>query len=999
MPTEFPRSAPLVGRVADLRLLAGILGIEPADPGNAVVLLAGDAGVGKTRLLTELTGRATSAGWQVLVGHCLNFGDSALPYLPFSELFGTLATRSPARAQAVVSANPAMARLLPGRRLLSDGPGDEGQHIDRAELFDSVRGALSMLAAEDPVLLVVEDLHWADSSTREMLGFLFARPASGPVAICASYRGDDLHRRHPLRAVIGEWTRLSGVSRIQLSPLSDADIRSLIAALHPANLPATEARRIVERAEGNAFFTEELVAAADAGTGTLPTELADLLLVRLDHLPDTARLVVRAAAVGGRQVPHRLLARVVEVPDADLEQALRAVVEGNLLVPAHADGYAFRHALLAEAVYDDLLPGERVRLHQAYAAALATGDFAGTAAELARHARAAHDLPTAIRASISAGDEAMHVAGPTEAVRHYEVALELLPSARDAVAGQGAREGDGEWIDEVDLTLRASTAAVIAGDVFRGVALVSDQLHRLPPDAPVPQRARLLHALASVALLGDTGVDVLTVTAEVLRLVPLEPASALRAQAAALHARANADRYRDDDAQRWAGEALALARQLGLPEVTADAATTLGRLEERAGDPESSWRTLSAAVAAAREGGDLATEFRSLFNIGSLHFERGQLDEARVAYEATAARARETGRPWAPYGFDARAMSGVVAYVSGRWDAVTDIAEVAGESPPELAAAVLAAIGLMVAAGRGKRSARADVDRIRSYWERDGMLAILSGGAAIDLYGDAGDLPAAAAIHDDLVACLSRTWQNTRYQGRIRLGALLLGQLCAQAPRTGTTERIELVRRGAELVEIAHDVAEKGRQTWRRRGPESAAWLARATAESVRLRWLTGVDPPADEELIKVWRASVADFERFGHVFETARSRARLAAVLRAAGQPVAAAEQATLARDVATKLGAEPLIDELRPLAPARRVPPSRGGQPLTARELEVLALVAQGRSNRDIGRQLYISGKTVSVHVSAILAKLGAAGRTEAVAVASRQGLLAADSGGSPA
>lgn len=995
--TEFPRSAPLIGRAADLGLLARVLGIEPADPRNAVVLLGGDAGVGKTRLLTELTGRAASAGWQVLVGHCLNFADSALPYLPFSELFGTLATRSPDRAQAVVSANPAIARLLPGRRLLSDGPGDPGQRIDRAELFDSVRGALSVLADEGPLLLVVEDLHWADPSTREMLGFLFARPASGPVAICASYRADDLHRRHPLRAVISEWARLPGVSRVQLSPLSKADNRSLIAALHPAELPAAEVRGIIERAEGNAFFTEELVAAADAGTGTLPAELADLLLVRLDHLPEAARLVVRAAAVAGRQVSHRLLAQVVEVDDAALEHALRALVEGNVLVPARADGYAFRHALLAEAVYDDLLPGERVRLHQAYAAALATGDIAGTAAELAQHARAAHDLPTAIRASISAGDEAMHVAGPTEAARHYEVALELLPSVGEELAGhysgEGDREWDGERIDEVDLILRASTAAVAAGDVFRGVALVSDHLRRLPPDAPAPHRARLLHALAGVALLGDTGVDVLAVTAEVLRLVPAEPASAMRAQAAGLHARANADRYRDDDAQRWAGEALALARQLGLPEVTADAATTLGRLEERAGDPDSSSRTLSAAVAAAREGGDLTTEFRSLFNIGSLHFERGQLDDARVAYEATAARARETGRPWAPYGFDAQAMSGVVAYVSGRWDTVIDIVEVAPESPPELAAAVLAAIGLMVAAGRGERSARADLDRTRSYWERDGMLAILSGGAAIDLCGDAGDLPAAEAIHDDLVACLSRTWQNTRYQGRIRLSALLLGQLCAQAPRAGATERVELARRGGELIEIAYDVAEKSLQTWRRRGPESAAWLARTTAESVRLRWLTGVDPPTDEELIEVWRASVADFERFGHVFETARSRARLAAVLRAAGQPAAAAEQATLARDVATKLGAEPLLDELRPLAPERRVPRPRGGKPLTARELEVLTLVAQGRSNREIGRQLYISGKTVSVHVSAILAKLGAAGRTEAVAVASRQGLLAAD------
>ncbi|MEP6463712.1 MAG: AAA family ATPase [Frankiaceae bacterium] len=994
MPTEFPVSAPLIGRAADLGLLARVLGVDPPDPGNAVVLLAGDAGVGKTRLLAELSRQASSAGWQVLVGHCLNFGDSALPYLPFSEIFGTLAARFPERARSVVAANPAVARLMPGRRLLADGSdgsrGPDGgsgepRHIDRAELFESVRAALGELGADGPVLLVMEDLHWADPSTREMLGFLFARPAAGPVAICASYRSDDLHRRHPLRAVLGEWARLPGVLRILLAPLSNADITSLVAALHPQPLPAADLCGIVERAEGNAFFAEELVAAADVGNGTVPAELADLLLVRLDQLPDAARLVVRAAAVAGRQVSHQLLARVVEVDDPTLEQAVRAVVEGNVLVPADADGYAFRHALLAEAVYDDLLPGERVRLHRAYVAALAAGDIAGTAAELARHARAAHDLPTAVRASISAGDEAMRVAGPVEAVRHYEVALELLPSARDALAGDG--------IDEIGLTVRASAAAVAAGDVFRGVALVADHLAELPPDSPPLQRARLLHALAGVALLGDTGVDVLEVTAEVLRLVPAEPASPLRAQAASLHARANADRYRDDDARRWAGEALALAGEIGLPEVTADAATTLGRLEERAGEPDSSRRTLAAAVVSAREGGDLAAELRSLFNIGSLHYELGQLSEARTAYQVTAARAREAGRPWAPYGFDARAMSGVLAYVSGRWDEATDIVAVAAESPPELAAAVLASIGLMVSAGRGERSALAEFDRLRPQWERDGMLAIISGGAAIDLYGDAGDLATAMTVHDELLACLSRIWQSSRYQGRIRLCALLLGQLCAQAPRAGTPERAELARRGVELLEVAHEVAASGLQTRRRRGSESAAWLARAAAEHSRLRWLTGINPPGDEELLEMWRISVAGFERFGHLFEIARSRARLAAVLRAIGQPGEAAEQAKLARTVATQLGAEPLLTELRPLAPPRRVPPSRGGQPLTAREREVLELVAQGRSNRDIGRQLYISGKTVSVHVSAILAKLGAAGRTEAVALASRQGLFGAD------
>ena len=138
--------------------------------------------------------------------------------------------------------------------------------------------------------------------------------------------------------------------------------------------------------------------------------------MRLDQLDDDARLVVRAAAVSGRRVPHLLLERVVDGQVDRLDTALRAAVERNVLVPMGRDGYAFRHALLAEAVYDDLLPGERVRLHTAYAKALQQGGVGGTAAELARHARAANDLVTAVRASIAAGDEAMAVAGPDEAV-------------------------------------------------------------------------------------------------------------------------------------------------------------------------------------------------------------------------------------------------------------------------------------------------------------------------------------------------------------------------------------------------------------------------------------------------------------------------------------------------------------------------------------------------------------------------------------------------------
>ena len=920
---------------------------------------------------------------------------AALPYLPFSEAFGRLAVESPALASSLVDAAPAVARLMPQRRMLSGGgageptdgvdvgggPGDQlgPGRIDRSELFEAVHAALERLAQSAPLLILVEDAHWADQSTRELLSFLFSRRFGEPVAIVTSYRSDDLHRRHPLRTTVAEWGRLPGVTRLQLRPLGDADVRELVRVLHPAPLPEAELRRIVERSEGNAFFTEELVAAAELGSRLLPTDLADLLLVRLDQLDDATRLVVRAAAVAGRRVPHELLAAVVDLDQLGLERAMRSAVESNVLVPVGADGYAFRHALLAEAVYDDLLPGERVRVHGAYVAALLSGDVPGTAAELARHARAAHDPATAARASIQAGDEAMTVAGPDEAARHYEVALELLADPELAASSE---------VDVVALTVKASTAATNAGHVLRALALVQDQLTALPADAPPLDRARLLLALAQAALLSDSNFDVLSATTEALHLVPAEPPTSLRARVVNMHARANADMRRDDEAARWSSEAIALARELDLPDVLADATTTLARIDERAGDPDSSRATLETTVSEARAAGEVAAELRGLFSLGVIAYERGRLDEALAGYAAAAARARETGRPWAPYGVDARVMVAIVAHVAGDWELVERTVDVTGESPPGMSEAALVAAGLAVAAGRGERSALDLLPSLRPWWERDGMIGVITAAAAIDLFGDAGDLDAATAIYDDVVATVAAVWEQPWFQARVRLSALMLGHLATEAARTGSAARGGLAARGDGFAAAAAEVAEKGHHGLRQ-GPEGEAWAARVRAEHLRLRWLTGVCAPPEDELVEAWRAAVSAFETFGHVFEVARSRARLAAVLKAVGRPAEAAEQVAAARAAAVTLRAEPLLAELRVLggpgggAAMSRGPASRRDEPLTGREEEVLALVAEGRSNREIGKQLFISAKTVSVHVSNILAKLGAAGRTEAVAV----------------
>jgi len=985
-PISVPSSGALVGRADDLAALAVAVGVPSGLPSSTAVLLAGDAGVGKTRLLAELVARALERGWRVLRGNCLDLGDSTLPYLPFTEMFGRLAVDEPPLADLLLSDGLGLARLMPGRRRLGAAGDPSVDRVERAELFDTVEQSLRRLAADAPLLIVVEDVHWADPSTRQMLSFLFARRIPG-ATIVASYRSDDLHRRHPLRATVAEWARLPGVARTVLSPLADDDVRTLVRALAPGPVSDSDVRGIVARAEGNAFFTEELVAALAMSGRALSTDLADLLLVRIDQLDDDARLVVRASSVAGRRVSHDLLAHVLELDPARLDDAVRGAVDGNVLV-ASASGtyYSFRHALLAEAVYGDLLPGERVRLHAAYARVLETREVEGTAAELARHARLAGDLRTAILAGIQAGDEALALGGPDEAAQQYESALELADGAGPDV--------DLPTLDLVSLTLSAAEAAAAAGRAHRSLALLQSQLEALPPSASDADRASLLVALAGTCFLLDTNLDVLALTTEAAQLVPAEPPTPLRARLAGVRSRAFAVFDRPDEAARWALEARELGERFGLAGVVAEASVTLADLDQRAGDPEASRRTLERSAADARAAGELAAELRSLFKLGSLHWGLGRLEEARTVYGEVVERARAAGRPWAPYGLDARVMDSLVAYVTGDWDESLELADLRGEPAPAAAEASLAAVGLSVAAGRGDHSALSLLGVLRPWWQRDGLIAVLCAGAVIDLHGDHGDLAAATAVHDDVIETVAGLWGSWTFQAQIRLNALLLGQIADEAARSGRDQRASLAERAAALVERAVEVAEIGASRGEgHRGPESEAWLARLHAEDARLGWIAGT-LTQPEQLIEAWERSRDAFARFGHVPETARSQARLAAVLAATGHAAEAATQAGAARQVASRLGAEPLLRELRDLAigtaRARPVPIDRLDAPLTTREHEVLVLVALGRSNKEIGQQLFISTKTASVHVSNILAKLGAAGRTEAVALARRRGDL---------
>ncbi len=949
--------APFVGRGDELTRLSGLVGLDGRPGGR--VLLTGDAGAGKTRLVGELVARAERAGWRVLTGHCLDLGDGSLPYLPFREMFGRLGVDDP----AVAAAGPALAPLVAA--VPADGRATVGA-VDRGAVLEAVHAVLRELAEPQPLLVVVEDLHWADRSTQELLGSIFARPGEAPVAVVATVRGEDVHRRHPLRPALSEWARLPGLARLTLHPMPEADAVRLVQALVPVGFDGRSARRIVERAEGNPFYVEELVAASAEAADGLPPELADVLLVRLDRLAPEVRTVLRAAAVAGRRVGHATLVAVSGLSPETVEQAVRTAVEVNLLVPAD-DGYAFRHALLAEAVSGDLLPVERVRLHAAYAAALDGHDRPGLAAELARHALASHDERTAARASIRAGDEALALGGPEEASRHFESALDLATDPGVAATLP---------ISPSELVVRAGLAAVAAGRLGRAVDLADAAVASLPVGAPASERARLLWAVVTFSLLSETDRDLLALARQAEELVA-EP-TRLRAEVLVVLARALADRARDDEARRRADEAVELATGLRLPDVEAEARLVLARIDERAGDPGALLGTVEQLVASALRTGDVAGELRALYLLGRLHFELGDLVRADEIYARAANRSVEVGRPWAPYGLDARAQTVLVAYAAGQWPFADRLLADADDlaMPPE-ARALVTAVGLTLDAARGEPAAMERFDAVRSFWRTDGLVAVSAAGAGIELFGHAGDWEGARRVHDEAVAVVAPLW-GAAFPAQIRLGALLLGQLASAVPRLGRTSRDEVLDVGKAVLEQV-DAVVTG-TPWL--GKEGRAWAVRARAEGLRLRWLAGETPAADA-MVEAWETTVAAFAEFHHVPEAARSRVRLAEAWTAVGRVDEARSAAIEAREVLRTLGATAWLRALGPAAAARG-PVRREGEPLTPRESEVLALIDEGRSNGEIAARLYISVKTVSVHVSNILAKFGASSRSEAAALA---------------
>jgi DNA-binding CsgD family transcriptional regulator len=1020
-------SPAFMGRRAELERLDTAW--ELAGRGEPQVLLIGaEAGMGKTRLVAEFLTRCPGAR-MTAVGGCVPVAGGSLAYIPFIEILRSLAAPNgpgdPAEAfRSLAPASRAeLGRLVPSLRSTDLPFVRSDDALARARLFEAVLDLVVGVSARLPTLLVVEDLHWADGSSLDLLGYVIRNLRADRVLILATYRTDELHRRHPLRPWMTEVCRLGLVDRLELPRLDPDDVRPEIARLLGAETRPALIDRIIERADGNPLFATELVAFVQrrGHAEGLPEILREGFLHRLEALSPDALVVVRHLAVIGRPATGQLLQQTCRLDPDRVQIALREALDGRVIAISlgGSDGrFEMRHALLGEAVIDDLLPDERTALHRTIADTLEVDDDVGErggaerariAGEIAYHRWSAHDTDRALRASIRAAVAAGDARAFVEADAQWTRALEAWP-----VDGPGAIEG----FDIATAILEAASAAAALGDYRRAADLAERSLDRIDATAE-PLRAAEVHRRLMWYLVFLDWRAAFVHSARAVRLLPRGEPPPGAARILADHAGLLAQQLHLERAEALARRALEIAGRGNRPDAEMLALHALGNCLASSSRHADAIEAHRRAFALADRLGDAEGLMATGNGLSWSLIDAGRYQEALGLGDRFAARVSELGLG-RRCGWDLVSHRVEVLLLLGRW----------GEAEPALKTRLF--------------------ERGLSSWERAlaaAPLALLR--TRQNRIEEARELAELAGNDDEPwcpeplasfdvgceIALADRRWLDAReivatafgrVPVRVRpmapdLRLYVAFGLQAEA-ELALEARVHRDRAGeAEAVRIARELAGWAHDLVVRVAAEGAPPAARTIADAALAdALLTRVERQPDPD---AWRKALELHDALGHRYTVAQIRYWLAeAVLDSGGARSEAAAELGPALETASELGAVLLEREIRDLAQRARldlqamahvakaspIADAAGGAPagegrqairpdpdelveqLTPREREVLGYLAMGWTNRRIGEALFISDRTVGVHVSNLMGKLGAANRAEAALIADRLGLI---------
>ena len=975
-----PASRPvMIGRAAELEVLLDALAAGRAGHPR-VVVVRGEAGIGKTRLLQEFRAAAaaltTDPPVVVAVGQCVDIGEIGSPYTPIRRLLrelhagvGDEAFRAAAQTPTVMAI---LGTLLPDLAGSAEAPDTGADYITEA-----IERVIDGLSHDHHLVLVIEDLHWADAATLALLKTLAVTLRGAHVTVIMTYRSDDVGRGHPLRAVLAELDRNRAVTGLEVKRLGP-DETARLARDVAGTLDSGAIATIVARSDGVPFFVEELV---ELGDESLPDTLRGLVLARYERLGDAAREAVGVVAAGGVHVDNDLLEDVHAGDRETLRAGLREALAANVLV-ADADGYAFRHALIQEAVQGDLLPSERAELHGRYAAALQHRVDAGRlelAAETAEHWFQARDLPRAFVAMATARRHAQSTWAPTTAARLGEHMLELWPQVPDAEERSGSTRTE----------LYAETAyAWRMLDNARTLRLVKAGL-AVTPEEDRLGRARL-HVEAAAAE-GNAGA--VAASLEIVeRALPLldedDAAHALvRARALGLKVTFPASSVGgDEERQRIAVAALEAAERSGDPGTLATCLTHISWPLIDRGELDDALTTIrrafSPTLPAERRLHATITELDALVRLGRFA-EAAAIAERRITLAVDVGLDRSVGAMIAAN--QAEALLSLGDAVEGLAIAERCLELLSGV--PTFRSFCLRLVALTASwddrgadADRLTERERAEIEAIQleDPEERIGWAEYTTEAALNRLETERDAAVRARLVGAALGAALTLDEEDF-LQGPGTSRRLLPG--AARALADADLLRLDPDRRERMRRTIAQAVASQPDDAPARALTALAgAEAARGTRSGESAAWRVAVRI-ADEGFIPVRLRRHARY-RLAEALIADGDRDEAAALLvpliaDSPGDGVAIV--ARWARELAARADLGIGGADASPDAPAAASDVSS----LTPRELQVLALVAEGLTNPQIGSRLFISPKTASVHVSAILAKIGAANRAEAAAL----------------